>query len=277
MAESSILEAFIQLTPILPQLMRHKVGMVVADCEKWLAANSIPEIADQVVVGEQVKAGTAVAKAMRAKRRIVTQVDKAIYGVSYVAISLPILENGEVVGAVALHESLEEQENLRNMAVDLNASVSEMTASLSGIYKQAEELAGRGNNLKTAVNEAHEQVTQTDDVINFIKSVAAQTNMLGLNAAIEAARVGEQGRGFSVVAEEVRKLAVNSAESAEQITKILLKIRDSISLMHEEITKISTVNMEQAAVIKELSENSRVLSDISHSVEKMAEDLSQAN
>ena len=134
MAESSILEAFIQLTPILPQLMRHKVGMVVADCEKWLAANSIPEIADQVVVGEQVKAGTAVAKAMREKRRIVTQVDKAIYGVSYVAISLPILENGEVVGAVALHESLEEQENLRNMAVDLNASVSEMTASLSGIY-----------------------------------------------------------------------------------------------------------------------------------------------
>ena len=62
MAESSILEAFIQLTPILPQLMRHKVGMVVADCEKWLAANSIPEIADQVVVGEQVKAGTAVAR-----------------------------------------------------------------------------------------------------------------------------------------------------------------------------------------------------------------------
>ncbi len=277
MAESSILEAFIQLTPILPQLMRHKVGMVVADCEKWLAANSIPEIADQVVVGEQVKAGTAVAKAMREKQRIVTQVDKAIYGVSYVAISLPILENGEVVGAVALHESLEEQENLRNMAVDLNASVSEMTASLSGIYQQAEELAGRGNNLKTAVNEAHEQVTQTDDVINFIKSVAAQTNMLGLNAAIEAARVGEQGRGFSVVAEEVRKLAVNSAESAEQITKILLKIRDSIAQMHEEITKISTVNMEQAAVIKELSENSRVLSDISHSVEKMAEDLSQAN
>jgi len=277
MAESSILEAFIQLTPILPQLMRHKVGMVVADCEKWLAANSIPEIADQVVVGEPVKAGTAVAKAMREKQRIVTQVDKAIYGVSYVAISLPILENGEVVGAVALHESLEEQENLRNMAVDLNASVSEMTASLSGIYQQAEELAGRGNNLKTAVNEAHEQVTQTDDVINFIKSVAAQTNMLGLNAAIEAARVGEQGRGFSVVAEEVRKLAVNSAESAEQITKILLKIRDSIAQMHEEITKISTVNMEQAAVIKELSENSRVLSDISHSVEKMAEDLSQAN
>ena len=277
MAESSILEAFIQLTPILPQLMRHKVGTVVADCEKWLAANSIPEIADQVVVGEQVKAGTAVAKAMREKRRIVTQVDKAIYGVSYVAISLPILENGEVVGAVALHESLEEQENLRNMAVDLNDSVSEMTASLSGIYKQAEELAGRGNKLKTAVNEAHEQVTQTDDVINFIKAVAAQTNMLGLNAAIEAARVGEQGRGFSVVAEEVRKLAVNSAESADQITKILLKIRDSIAQMHEEITKISTVNMEQAAVIKELSENSRVLSNISHSVEKMAEDLSQAN
>ena len=70
----SILEAFKTVTPILPQLMTQRVGMVVADREKWLASNSIKEIAAQVTVGEPIKVGAGVAVGMREKRGVVVEV-----------------------------------------------------------------------------------------------------------------------------------------------------------------------------------------------------------
>ena len=277
MGDLNVLDAFVQLVPVLPDLLMHKVGMVVADKEKWLASNSIPEIAHQVVVGEALKDGAAVSIAMREKRRVVIQVPKEVYGVAYVAVSLPIMEKGEVIGAVAVHESLEEQEVLQSTAVNLADSVKDLTTAMEAISHKADELAKRGSNLQAAANAANNQVAQTDEVIHFIKSVAVKTNMLGLNAAIEAARVGEQGRGFSVVAEEVRKLAENSAESAEQITQTLTKIRDAIAEITGEIAGISEVNVEQAAIIKQISDHSQALSGISESVGHLVAKLNQVN
>ena len=92
---STILEAFCAVTPLLPQLMTQRVGMVVADREKWVAANSIEELAATVVVGEAVKPEAAVAVAMRERRRVVVQVKKEVYGVPYVAVSIPLEEGGK--------------------------------------------------------------------------------------------------------------------------------------------------------------------------------------
>lgn len=74
-----------------------------------------------------------------------------------------------------------------------------------------------------------ERSRQIKQVLDFITSVAEQTDMLALNAAIEAARVGEQGKGFSVVAEEIRKLAVESAQAANEVGALILEVRSDIT------------------------------------------------
>ena len=135
---STILEAFCAVTPLLPQLMTQRVGMVVADREKWVAANSIEELAATVVVGKAVKPEAAVAVAMRERRRVVVQVKKEVYGVPYVAVSIPLEEGGEVVGAVAVHQSLEHQRAMHETAEELRQATEALAKALAMISEKAE-------------------------------------------------------------------------------------------------------------------------------------------
>src|SRR5690554_2897547 len=133
-------------------------------------------------------------------------------------------------------------------AIDLAATaIEEMVAS-------SEEVASISQEVSEQVQKSNQQVKATEEILDFIRRVAKQTNLLGLNAAIEASRAGEIGRGFQVVATEVRKLAEDSNRSANDIQEILQNFQDTMSAVTQGVMDSGKINIEQAKHTQDIAQ-----------------------
>lgn len=124
---------------------------------------------------------------------------------------------------------------------------------IASITNNSEGLTKISDTLLAQSTRAIEEVKNTDEVFSFIKRVADQTNLLGLNAAIEAARAGDKGLGFSVVADEIRKLSHETVSSTEKIRQTLTNIQDSVNDITASIQEVVAVGHEQVGSTEEIS------------------------
>jgi len=141
-------------------------------------------------------------------------------------------------------------------------------------YQSIEVLSKEIDSLADKINSLHESSGNITKVVDVIKSVAEQTNLLALNAAIEAARAGEQGRGFAVVADEVRTLAQRTQESTSEIESFIGSLQADANAAHRVIEDsqqkagIAVVNSKN--VERTLQEITSAISDIFAMTEQVA-------
>lgn len=234
----------------------------------------------------------------------------------------------DTVSASAKRQSSQAQQ-IATAAEEMNQTITEIARNASTATETAEETAKIARDSKeiadgaintvnrvynstielaSMIDKLNSRATEIGEIVTVIKDIADQTNLLALNAAIEAARAGEQGRGFAVVADEVRKLAertikataeiskkietiqtesaqtattmTGASEEVTQATEYIRKVGESfnqvvlsIHSVKDQITNIATAVDEQSAASEEVARNIDKTSAIAKEMEKIADDV----
>lgn len=150
--------------------------------------------------------------------------------------------------------------------VQLSNSIEEMVKAIESVTMQAQEMAAAQQTTLEAANQAKSNSDETKEVSVFIREIAEQTNLLGLNASIEAAHAGEFGRGFGIVAGEVRKLAQHSTQATGNIEQSLQQMNEQIEQIHRQLSRMTMMTQSQAAVTEQLNASMQEISGMSQTL-----------
>ncbi len=177
---------------------------------------------------------------------------REVYGAAGRISCYPLVddETQEVVGSFTLAVPRELQVTLKEMADTMERGLSEVSAAMEEMAAAASEVNCSQDTLHQEIEKVQNHANEINTVLAFIKDIADETKMLGLNAAIEAARAGDAGRGFGVVAEEIRKLSDQSKQTVVQIKELLERVNIAIETTIK-LSDTTLSNTEQVAATTE--------------------------
>jgi methyl-accepting chemotaxis protein len=194
--------------------------------------------------------------------------------------NVDILNKNASHSATALEETTQALDEMTNNIKNNTNNVIKMASYAKELSLSANDGQKLSNETTIAMNDINEQVTAINDAISVIDQIAFQTNILSLNAAVEAATAGEAGRGFAVVAAEVRNLASRSAEAAKEIKTLVENatqkadigktiaqkmingytgLNDNISKTIQLISDIESTSKEQLSSIEQINDSVTIL------------------
>jgi hypothetical protein len=273
MTDEMLLEAYRKILPTIKDIIQEEINISLLDKNcVVLDTYACPGLAipAPAQVGSKPNSDSNAYEAVRRNKIFAEVLPKEILGVTFKAIIVPITnDSGEVIGLVNAAKSLDASVRIEEASATMQASLEQSLGSVEDVTNAAQVMASSMNDIQDIVGKTEAMIEQANSLVGSIGGIASRSNLLALNAAIEAARAGEAGRGFSVVADEMRKLAQTSGDAASKIGTALSDISESMQQVVNLVKSSNDVAASQAAAteeitatVSELSNASKMLSDI---------------
>lgn len=268
------LESLVNAMPFVQQMFRDDVSISINDHEKVLFFSEAKSLEIGVKVGDELHDDYKNFKMLANKdSRTIVRMPGDLQGRPFDSILIPIKENDEIVGILGVNYSLDNHLTLEKLINDNESTINALLGGIQQVAAHSEELSATSEEILRNSKQAVENSVSVTKVTSVIREVSEQTNLLGLNAMIEAARVGDLGSGFGVVASEVRKLSDHTKQAAADIESSLGNVRESMKHMEQEISQITTATVDQAQLVAEFMVSIEQLSQTSADLKKFVNQM----
>lgn len=192
----------------------------------------------------------------KSAQQVTQTVEKLVQTISHIPeLASKVLENSQTAKIAAM--------NAENLGQSGRKVIEEQVSTMETIRNAI-------GNLAENVRVLERQSVKIADIVDVIKRIAEQTNLLALNAAIEAARAGEAGRGFAVVADEVRKLAESTAQQADLITEV---VQEALSGMREAVNMVFQTQKVVDESVEKMKTYQGIFTDIIGQIDNIVEHI----
>ena len=244
------------LLPVIAEISDERCYMTVMDDQRIVKGFSIPKgEAPQFRVGDTfVDPSGAYDEVLRTGVKKQNYLPAEVMGEPFEGVLVPIKENGRTVGVWIYSHSVDSKEQIRNMTNEFHNAMEGVTNSINEVINEMEDMFGMLSNMNENTMVVDGDVKAAAKVIDKLGKNASRSNILALNASIEAARSGETGRGFAVVASEMGKLANDSGSSAKEIGTTLDSISQHLSEMVDSIQNANDVSKGYMDSVNEVKE-----------------------
>lgn len=172
-----------------------------------------------------------------------------------------------------MSKSAYQQRKLKAVAEVLDDSLHQISATMEQLAASAGTVSDNQSKLNSEIGNVNQVTGNINDVMDLIKEIADETRLLGLNAAIEAARAGDAGLGFGVVAQEIRKLSTDSKATVGKIKEFTNVIRSSVDRTVAMGNETAMTVEQQAAAIQEITASLEEITSMTEQLSMLANDM----
>lgn len=268
-----LIKAFSNFAPILSEMFSDGAVLFTTDLNKFASVQNSKDFQlNQLVVGDKFEEDTAAAEVVKTKSAVSKEHDASLYGVPVLSVCVPLFneDSNELIGTFGMIIPKSAAVKLREMSNNLETSLTGISATIEELAASASTIHVNEQNLNNNINEITKLSQEINNVSTFIKDIAGQTKMLGLNAAIEAARVGDAGKGFGVVADQIRKLSEEAKSTVPKIQKLTDEIIAKVDESNQKSQGSLASSQEQAAATEEITSSIEEITSMSEKLNEIA-------